>query len=69
MHNKGTMNYSLPIELSHKGPGKGNKLLLVKWEVGKKMGGNVENGDIIMLIITVIHNFPLEHFMIYSYDY
>lgn len=36
MHNKGTMNYSLPIELSHKGPGKGNKLLLVKWEVGKK---------------------------------
>lgn len=36
MHNKGIMDYSLPTELSHKGPGKGNKLLLVKWEVGKK---------------------------------
>ena len=33
------------------------------------MGGNVENGDIIMLIIKIIHNFPLENFMIYSYDY
>lgn len=36
MHNKVTVNYSLPIELSHKGPEKGNKQLLVKWEVGKK---------------------------------
>lgn len=33
------------------------------------MGGNVENGDIIMLIIKISHNFPLEHFMIYSCDY
>ena len=30
MHNKVTVNYSLPIELSHKGPEKGNKQLLVK---------------------------------------
>lgn len=30
------------------------------WE---KTGGNVENGDIIMLIIKISHNFPLEHFI------
>ena len=61
MQNKGIMNYSLPVEQSHKRTGKGNKHYLISGRVGKN---GRENGGII--IIKMSYYFPLKkHFMIY----